>query len=124
MSSHTDQPLAPSVSESGEIASAVNEGDPSDAQPPAASAAASPGIQDDDIESDPEVVLLSKFRLALGSTLRMLECARDDLVRMADRMDRLTAASEFCREQLVGQDGSKEAESNNCDDRVSEHDAE
>ena len=54
----------------------------------------------------------------------MLECARDDLVRMGDRMDRLTAASEFCREQLVGQDGSKEAESNNCDDRVSEHDAE
>jgi len=55
---------------------------------------------EDDIDNDPEVILLTKFRLALGSTLRMLECARDDLVRLGERMDRLTVASRECREKL------------------------
>ena len=58
---------------------------------------------DDDIDNDPEVMLLTKFRLALGSTLRMLECARDDLVRLGERMDRLTVASRQCRERLEAQ---------------------
>lgn len=57
----------------------------------------------DDIDNDPEVILLTKFRLALGSTLRMLECARDDLVRLGERMDRLTVASRQCRERLEAQ---------------------
>ena len=57
----------------------------------------------DDIDYDPEVILLTKFRLALGSTLRMLECARDDLVRLGERMDRLTVASRQCRERLEAQ---------------------
>ena len=59
--------------------------------------------QVDDIDNDPEVILLTKFRLALGSTLRMLECARDDLVRLGERMDRLTVASQQCREKLEAQ---------------------
>eukprot|EP00563_Minutocellus_polymorphus_P019041 CAMPEP_0197717898 /NCGR_PEP_ID=MMETSP1434-20131217/2263_1 /TAXON_ID=265543 /ORGANISM="Minutocellus polymorphus, Strain CCMP3303" /LENGTH=138 /DNA_ID=CAMNT_0043302479 /DNA_START=175 /DNA_END=591 /DNA_ORIENTATION=+ len=58
---------------------------------------------EDDIDNDPEVILLTKFRLALGSTLRMLECARDDLVRLGERMDRLTVASRECRERLEAQ---------------------
>ena len=58
---------------------------------------------DDDIDNDPEVMLLTKFRLALGSTFRMLECARDDLVRLGERMDRLTIASRECRERLEAQ---------------------
>ena len=56
-----------------------------------------------DVDNDPEVILLTKFRLALGSTLRMLECARDDLVRLGERMDRLTVASRQCREKLEAQ---------------------
>ena len=58
---------------------------------------------DNDVDNDPEVILLTKFRLALGSTLRMLECARDDLVRLGERMDRLMVASRECRERLEGQ---------------------
>ena len=57
----------------------------------------------DDVDNDPEVILLTKFRLALGSTLRMLECARDDLVRLGERMDRLMLASRQCRERLETQ---------------------
>ena len=57
----------------------------------------------DDSDYDPEVILLTKFRLALGSTLRMLECARDDLVRLGERMDRLMLASRQCRERLETQ---------------------
>jgi len=68
----------------------------------------------DDIDNDAEIVLLTKFRLALGSTLRMLECARDDMVRLGDRMDRLTEASRLCRRRLEEQQKEKaeaEAES-------------
>lgn len=59
-------------------------------------------------DNDPEVILLTKFRLALGSTLRMLECARDDLVRLGDRMDRLTVASRECREKLEAQQAQQQ----------------
>lgn len=47
-----------------------------------------------------ELELLRKVRLALGSMLQMLECARDDLTAMGDRMDRLRVASERCRTAL------------------------
>ena len=63
---------------------------------------------EDNIDNDPEVILLTKFRLALGSTLRMLECARDDLVRLGDRMDRLTVASRECREKLEAQQAQQQ----------------
>ena len=63
---------------------------------------------EDDIDNDPEVILLTKFRLALGSTLRMLECARDDLVRLGERMDRLTVASRECREKLEAQQAEQQ----------------
>jgi len=63
---------------------------------------------EDNIDNDPEVILLTKFRLALGSTLRMLECARDDLVRLGERMDRLTVASRECRENLETQQAQQQ----------------
>lgn len=47
-----------------------------------------------------ELELLRKVRLALGSMLHMLDCTRDDLTAMGDRMDRLRAASEHCRMAL------------------------
>mmetsp|Transcript_7098 Transcript_7098/g.12748 ORF Transcript_7098/g.12748 Transcript_7098/m.12748 type:complete len:122 (-) Transcript_7098:470-835(-) len=47
--------------------------------------------------NDPEIMLLRNLRRALGSTLRMLESARDDLVIMGERMDRLSKSSEHCR---------------------------
>jgi hypothetical protein len=47
-----------------------------------------------------ELELLRKVRLALAATLHMLECARDDLVALGDRMDRLRIASEQCRVAL------------------------
>jgi hypothetical protein len=50
-----------------------------------------------EFENDPEIMLLRNLRLALGSTLRMLESARDDLVIMGERMDRLSKSSEHCR---------------------------
>ena len=65
---------------------------------------------EDDIDNDPEVILLTKFRLALGSTLRMLECARDDLVRLGERMDRLTVASRECREKLEAQQAQQQTQ--------------
>jgi hypothetical protein len=47
-----------------------------------------------------ELQLLRKMRLAFGATLHMLECARDDLKAMGDRMERLRFASEQCRKAL------------------------
>ena len=49
-----------------------------------------------------ELEVLKKMRLALGATLHMLECARDDLVALGERMDRLRVASERCRAALRG----------------------
>jgi hypothetical protein len=47
-----------------------------------------------------ELQVLRKMRLAFGATLHMLECARDDLKAMGDRMERLRCASEQCRKAL------------------------
>jgi hypothetical protein len=47
-----------------------------------------------------ELELLRKVRLALAATLHMLECARDDLAALGDRMDRLRMASERFRMAL------------------------
>ena len=49
---------------------------------------------------DRELCLVRKMRLALASTLHMFEAARDDLVEMGNRMDRLRASSELCRKAL------------------------
>jgi hypothetical protein len=49
---------------------------------------------------DRELRLVRKMRLALASTLHMFEAARDDLVEMGNRMDRLRASSELCRKAL------------------------
>jgi hypothetical protein len=49
---------------------------------------------------DRELRLVRKMRLALASTLHMFEAARDDLVELGNRMDRLRSASELCRKAL------------------------
>jgi PleD family two-component response regulator len=49
---------------------------------------------------DRELRLVRKMRLALASTLHMFEAARDDLVGLGNRMDRLRATSELCRKAL------------------------
>lgn len=51
-------------------------------------------------KEDIELELIRKMRLAFGATLHMLECARDDLKAMGDRMERLRRASELCRKAL------------------------
>lgn len=51
-------------------------------------------------KEDIELELLRKMRLAFGTILHMLECARDDLKAMGDRMDRLRCASEQCRKVM------------------------
>jgi len=58
--------------------------------------------------SKEELELLRKVRLALGSMLHMLECSRDDLVAMGERMDRLRVASERCRTTLAEQKKNRE----------------
>lgn len=55
-------------------------------------------------KEDVELELLRKMRLAFGTILHMLECARDDLKAMGDRMDRLRCASEQCRQALEQKD--------------------
>jgi hypothetical protein len=50
---------------------------------------------------DRELRIVRKMRLALASTLHMFEAARDDLVELGNRMDRLRAASELCRKALT-----------------------
>lgn len=60
----------------------------------------------DEVETDEEHVatldyelqLIRKIRLAFVSSLRMLEAAREDLVEVGNRMDRLTLASQACRQ--------------------------
>jgi hypothetical protein len=47
-----------------------------------------------------ELELISKLRLAFGSALHMLESARDNLVVLGNRMDRLQDKSRQCREAL------------------------
>jgi hypothetical protein len=50
-----------------------------------------------------ELQLLKKIRLALAATLHMLECIRDDVGILGQRMDRLCAASQQCRRLLQEQ---------------------
>lgn len=54
-----------------------------------------------DLDSDPEIVLLTNLRVALSSFLHMLEKARDDLIILGSRIDRLTAASQAFRSQII-----------------------
>ena len=49
---------------------------------------------------DHELRLIRKMRLAFASTLHMLEAARDSMVELGDRMERLQTASELCRTTL------------------------
>jgi hypothetical protein len=47
-----------------------------------------------------ELELILQFRLALQTTLYMLEAARDNLKLLGDRMDRLRDNSRRCRELI------------------------
>lgn len=49
---------------------------------------------------DYELFLIRRMRLAFESSLHMLEAARDDLVELGARMDRLQRASQLCRQAL------------------------
>ena len=51
-------------------------------------------------KEDVELETLRKMRTAFAATLFMLENARDGLVQLGDRMDRLRVASEQCRRHL------------------------
>lgn len=55
---------------------------------------------DDEARLDAELQLVRKMRLAFTSSLHMLEAARDDLIAMGLRMDRLQQASQLCRTAL------------------------
>jgi len=46
---------------------------------------------------DSEVILLTQIRLALSSMLQMLEIARENLIFLGSRLDKLREASEKCR---------------------------
>ena len=48
-----------------------------------------------------ELELIAKLRLAFGATLQMLEAARDNLVTLGERMDRLHDTSQQCRLALL-----------------------
>lgn len=61
-------------------------------------------------DEDPEIQLLTRVRLALSATLHLLECARDDMVALGERMDRLRLASERCREALENKKKKGESE--------------
>jgi len=50
---------------------------------------------------DRELHVIRKLRLAFQASLHLLEAARDDLVAMGERVERLTVASRQCREQLL-----------------------
>ena len=50
---------------------------------------------------DQEIEIVQKMKQAFATSLLMLETARDDIVEMGKRMDRLRAASEACRKALA-----------------------
>jgi hypothetical protein len=56
--------------------------------------------QERQLDDDMELHLVRRMRLAFEASLQMLEAVRDDLVEMGDRMDRLSRASQLCREAL------------------------
>lgn len=53
--------------------------------------------------SNLELELLQKIRVAIAATLHMLECIRDDIQILAQRMDRLCSASRECRKVMKEQ---------------------
>lgn len=55
---------------------------------------------DDEARLDAELQLIRNMRSAFTSSLHMLEAARDDLIAMGLRMDRLQQASQLCRTAL------------------------
>jgi len=59
---------------------------------------------EENAREDQELNILTQIRLALSSTLRMLECARDDLVVLGMRIDRLSEASVRCRHALIARE--------------------
>lgn len=59
--------------------------------------------------TDTEVELLSRLRLAFGTTLQMLEATRDQLHILGDRMDRLREASIAYRRQFQDENQKEEA---------------
>jgi len=48
-------------------------------------------------DDNSEVILLTQIRLALSSMLQMLEMARENLIYLGSRLDKLREASEKCR---------------------------
>ena len=50
---------------------------------------------------DQELLLVQAIQSTMTTLLRVLECARDDLVLLGGRMDRLRIASEKCRQELL-----------------------
>lgn len=60
-----------------------------------------PSELEEDVVLDYELAILRKMRVAFRSTLHMLEAARDDLVEMGQRMDRLKESSERCRTAIL-----------------------
>jgi hypothetical protein len=50
---------------------------------------------------DTELQLVRKLRSTMTSLLHTLECARDDLTQLGDRVDKVRLASEQCRNTLA-----------------------
>ena len=48
-----------------------------------------------------ELQLVQKLRRTFAACLHLMEAARDDLITLGERMDRLTTASRQCREALA-----------------------
>ena len=57
-------------------------------------------ISQEDSRLDAELEILQKIKQTFTVSLHMLESARDDLVEMGNRMDRLREASELCRKAI------------------------
>lgn len=67
-------------------------------------------LEEESARLDVEIHLWRQINIALTSTLRMLETARDDLTEMGERMDRLTVASQRCREAMMEKDRQQQQE--------------
>lgn len=63
-----------------------------------------------DRKTDNEVMLLTQIRLALSSMLHMLETAKENLIFLGLRLDRLREASEKCRIAVQKQQSLKKNE--------------
>jgi hypothetical protein len=57
-------------------------------------------ISQEDSRLDAELEIVRKIKQTFAVSLQMLESARDDLVEMGNRMDRLREASELCRKAI------------------------